>query len=129
MWIEGGWGVQGSVNINVNSEPLLEGKFRCIVSDSGIWTKTSTQSTLNITNFLGTGTLVGANAYTGESVQLTLNVFGATPPYTVEWFKNGGASPILTQNGAGPAFVLNRSNRASAQNEEMIDSMKLRSCP
>jgi hypothetical protein len=98
-----------TLNINVNSEPLLEGKFRCIVSDSGIWTKTSTQSTLNITNFLGTGTLVGANAYTGESVQLTLNVFGATPPYTVEWFKNGGASPILTQNGAGPAFVLNLS--------------------
>lgn len=90
-----------TLNINVNDEAALEGRYRVIVNDSGIDSKTSNTSTLNVTNFLGVTNPSAVNAYTGEALTLSVSVFGGTPPYTVEWFKGAiSGSPIATDNTA-----------------------------
>jgi hypothetical protein len=98
------------LTINVNDEALLEGKYRVVVGDSGIFSnKISNQSTLNITNNLGTAAIASVEAYTGETAQLVQNVFGATKPYTVVWKK--GSTTVATQVGTASQsqFILDLS--------------------
>lgn len=99
-----------SLNINVNDEALLEGKYRVVVGDSGIFSnRISNQATLNITNNLGAATITNVEAYTGETAQLVQNVFGATKPYQVIWKK--GSTTVATQIGTASQsqFILDLS--------------------
>ncbi len=101
-------GQNGAVlTINVNDEALLEGKYRVVVGDSGIYSnKISNQSTLNITNNLGTAAIDSVNAYPGEPAQLVLDIFGATKPYTVTWKKGTTTVATVTGSASQTQFIL-----------------------
>jgi hypothetical protein len=102
------FGTENTATLSITTTDIaeLEGNYRCIVSDSapiqtaGFSFKTSTVSSLEIVNVLNSnGTVADVKAYTGEPISLEAEFLGGTPPYTVNWFKNGGVTPVFTQAG------------------------------